>query len=604
MRIHVESGRQTAVRRRTGGVRRRPGAVRRQCSAEASVTEHTILGTLRGMVESSVRERFPDYDKPIDVAECANTSLGDFQSSSAMQIFSALAKAGETSFRSPRDVADEIVAGISEREMFDSITIAGPGFINFRLSDNYIRSELFRETKSAELGPTIKRHVLVDFSSPNIAKEMHVGHLRSTIIGDTLCNVFEFCGYTTTRVNHVGDWGTQFGMLIQFMKENGISPDSSVSDLQACYKQAKQKFDVDDDFKAKSKDMVVKLQSYDPETAHMWRQICSASRAEFQTIYDRLKIRIVEKGESFYNDMIPSVLDELQSKRLIVEDAGALCIFTESDDTPVICRKSDGGFNYASTDLAAVRHRIMSEKADKIIYVTDQGQHKHFKAIFKTANEAGWGDAQVALEHVGFGVVLGEDGKRLRTRSGETVKLKSLLDEAEERCFKFLEEKGTNLTTDEIKHASKVLGVSSVKYADLQNNRLTNYTFSFDRMLDLKGNTAMYLQYSHARVATILQKSSFAGRPDQFSISHEEERLLAIQIIKFQDALLTTLQDLAPSKLCEYLYTLCSTFNNFYAECKVIGGDNEESRIYLCERTLSTMKLTFSLLGIEPLERL
>ena len=579
----------------------RAARVRRFSSIQKS--DGTLIGTLREMVQLSVRDKFPDYAEPVDVAECANPSLGDYQCSSAMQIFSVLKRAGYTNFHSPRDVADCIISGICRSPTFDSITIAGPGFINFKLSEQFINSQLQQARLEKATDGSLGK-VLVDFSSPNIAKEMHVGHLRSTIIGDVLCNVFEHCGYATARVNHVGDWGTQFGMLIQFMNDHEISSDSSVSDLQQFYKQAKERFDHDELFKARSKEAVIKLQSYEPSALGKWRQICEASRKEFQIIYDRLNIRIDEKGESFYNDMIPDVLDELLSKGIIVENAGALCIFDDdpTEEAPVICRKSDGGFNYASTDLAALRYRIREEGADRIIYVTDQGQYKHFKAIFKTASAAGWGNS--SFEHVGFGVVLGDDGKRLRTRSGDTVKLKELLDEAEERCLQFLQTRGTELSPPEIREAAKVLGVSAVKYADLHNNRLTAYTFSFDRMLDLKGNTAMYLQYSHARVATILRRASVGQPVGLVRFEHEAERLLAIQLIKWNDVLELTMKDLMPSRICDYLYTLCTTFNNFYTECKVIGGENEASRVLLCSRTATTIQLAFSLLGMQPLARL
>lgn len=582
-------------------------AARRSACFRATASEETLMGTLRQTVETAVLDKFPFYDKSIEVTECNNPSLGDYQSNSAMQVFSVLKQTGQTELNSPRDVASEIVSSLSNKDIFESISVAGPGFINFRLSNDFICSQLGKEEANHGAGSGSLGHVLVDFSSPNIAKEMHVGHLRSTIIGDTLCNIFEYCGYTTSRVNHVGDWGTQFGMLIQFMADNKKSLRSSVTDLQSYYKEAKQRFDIDEEFAKKSKALVVKLQSYEPETLRMWEEICEASRIEFQTIYDRLNVRIDEKGESFYNDMIPDVLDELLSKALIVEDAGALCIFESPDSAPVICRKSDGGFNYASTDLAAIHYRTTTENADRIIYVTDQGQQNHFKAIFKTALAAGWGGQGVSFEHVGFGVVLGEDGKRLRTRSGETVKLKSLLDEAEERCLRFLQEKGSRLPPEELEDAARILGISSVKYADLHNNRLTNYTFSFDRMLDLKGNTAMYLQYSHARVATVLRKAAEQGlviEKRTINISNASERMLALQLIKLNDALQVTVKDLTPSRLCEYLYALCTVFNNFYAESKVLGGENEASRIYLCKQTAHTMKLTFSLLGMEPINRL
>jgi len=570
------------------------------------LADGSIYNSVRRLVECSVKSTFPQYENIIDVTECTNPALGDYQSSSALQIFSAMRRKGDTKFSSPRDVAEVIVAGIADTHVFESISVAGPGFINLKLSQEFISSAFFNMNRDVDR--PVKPHVVVDFSSPNIAKEMHVGHLRSTIIGDVLCNIFEHVGYKVTRLNHVGDWGTQFGMLIQYMKDNSISAPLNASNLQEYYKQAKRKFDLDEQFKKRAQEEVVKLQKYDSDTIAEWEKICQISREEFQTIYDRLDIRIVERGESFYNKMIPQVLDELETGGFVIEDKGALCIFNDEDETPVICRKSDGGFNYASTDLAAVRYRIMHEKADEIIYVTDLGQLKHFDAIFKTAIAAGWGDPRkVKLKHVGFGVVLGEDGKRLRTRSGDTIKLKDLLDEAENRCEKFLRDKGSSLSLAEIQHAAKVLGTSSVKYADLHNNRLTNYTFSFDRMLDLKGNTAMYLQYSHARVAAVLERArSQPGKQNQreIRIINTSERMLALHLLKFDDAIAATVADLLPSRICEYVFNLCTLFNNFYAECKVLGGENEQSRIHLCEQTQTTLKLAFSLLGMTPLEKI
>jgi len=590
----------------------RPETVRKRVVSQGSTTsslnpalvESTVRASIRKVLESSLHVKFPDHVSFIDVSECSNPGMGDYQSNSAMQIFSSMKKQGKSEFRSPRDVAEEIISGMQDVRMFDSVSIAGPGFINFKLTDSFISEKMCAVPGGQNIANV---RVVVDFSSPNIAKEMHVGHLRSTIIGDSLCNAFELAGCSTVRVNHVGDWGTQFGMLINFMNENDISMDACVSDLQRYYKDAKRAFDSDENFKQRSKDVVVKLQSYDPVTIEAWKKICAASRQEFRSIYDRLNIHIEEKGESFYNDMIPSVLDELVEKEVIVEDKGALCIFAEPGEAPVICRKSDGGFNYASTDLAAINYRISHEKAKMIVYVTDQGQNKHFKAIFKTAEAAGWVSSDVALKHVGFGVVLGEDGKRLRTRSGDTIKLKALLDEAEERCLEFLQTKDSSLPTAELKNVAHILGMSSVKYADLHNNRTTNYTFSFDRMLDLKGNTAMYLQYSHARVATILHKldgTESSQLVDRLTISNETERQLALHIGKFNDALVETIEELAPSKMCEYLYVLCTVFNNFYAACRVMGGENESSRILLCNMTASKMRAAFSVLGIEPIDRL
>ena len=327
-----------------------------------------------------------------------------------------------------------------------------------------------------------------------------------------------------------------------------------------------------------------------------------------------LGIKILESGESFYNHMIPDVLDDLIKKDIAVESDGALCIFQGNDEPPLICRKSDGGFNYASTDLAAMRQRISEERADWIIYVTDMGQSRHFEAVFDAANRAGWLNADqeglhVRLNHVGFGLVMGEDGKRFRTRSGDTVPLKSLLVEAQSRCLKSLRERDSALDPDELEEASRIMGIGAVKYADLQNNRLTNYTFSYDRMLDLKGNTAVYLLYTHARISSILERAGDQRyktdiHADDLLLLEEKERLLALAILKFPDSIESTVQELLPSRLCDYTYQLCVSFNEFYGTCKVIGTDQEKSRLILCHATALSLRQSFHILGIEPLFRL
>ncbi len=326
-----------------------------------------------------------------------------------------------------------------------------------------------------------------------------------------------------------------------------------------------------------------------------------------------LGIGILERGESFYNHMIPNVLEDLMKKGIAVESDGALCIFQDKDGPPLICRKSDGGFNYASTDLAAMRQRISEEGADWIIYVTDMGQSRHFEAVFDAALRAGWLNSDqegshVRLSHVGFGLVMGDDGKRFRTRSGDTVPLKSLLLEAQSRCLESLRDRDSGLSSDELEEAARIMGIGAVKYADLQNNRLTNYTFSYNRMLDLKGNTAVYLLYTHARISSILDRAGdkrYETFPaDDLVLLDEKERLLALAILKFPDAIESTVQDLLPSRLCDYTYQLCVSFNEFYGTCKVVGTDQETSRLILCHATALCLRQSFHILGIEPLYRL
>lgn len=539
-----------------------------------------------------------------------------------MQLFAELKKNGDATFSNPRALAEAIVEAVNNKNgLFASTSVAGPGFINVTFSTSHLAQQLAHVVHDAEDGKVTilarqdtlpARKAVVDFSSPNIAKEMHVGHLRSTIIGETICRTLESIGVETVRLNHVGDWGTQFGMLLTHLSDK-TDADFEIRDLQAFYKESKLRFDTDEEFKLRSQAAVVKLQAGDEEMIAKWKRICEVSRQEFEEIYRLLDIKIEERGESFYNSMIPDVLDELIEKKIAVTNDGALCIFQEKDGPPLICRKSDGGFNYASTDLAAMRHRIKDVRADWIIYVTDMGQSRHFEAVFDAAKRANWlnegQDSSVRLDHVSFGLVMGEDGKRFRTRSGETVPLKSLLSEAQSRCLDSLQSReNNNMDEDKLQEAARIMGISAIKYADLHNNRTTNYTFSYDRMLDLKGNTAVYLLYTHARISSILDRagdeviSSFDE--GDLVLTDEKERRLALAILKLPDTIDSVIQDLLPSRLCDYTYSLCVAFNEFYGACKVIGDEQEKQRLILCHTTALSLRRAFYILGIEPLYRL
>lgn len=563
-----------------------------------------------------------DIHIELNVTECSNPSLGDYQCNSAMQLFAELKKNGDATFSNPRALAEAIVEAVNNKNgLFASTSVAGPGFINVTFSTSHLAQQLAHVVHDAEDGKVTilarqdtlpARKAVVDFSSPNIAKEMHVGHLRSTIIGETICRTLESIGVETVRLNHVGDWGTQFGMLLTHLSDK-TDADFEIRDLQAFYKESKLRFDSDEEFKLRSQAAVVKLQAGDEEMIAKWKRICEVSRQEFEEIYRLLDIKIEERGESFYNSMIPDVLDELIEKKIAVTNDGALCIFQEKDGPPLICRKSDGGFNYASTDLAAMRHRIKDVRADWIIYVTDMGQSRHFEAVFDAAKRANWlnegQDSSVRLDHVSFGLVMGEDGKRFRTRSGETVPLKSLLSEAQSRCLDSLQSReNNNMDEDKLQEAARIMGISAIKYADLHNNRTTNYTFSYDRMLDLKGNTAVYLLYTHARISSILDRagdeviSSFDE--GDLVLTDEKERRLALAILKLPDTIDSVIQDLLPSRLCDYTYSLCVAFNEFYGACKVIGDEQEKQRLILCHTTALSLRRAFYILGIEPLYRL
>ncbi|MCX5950120.1 MAG: arginine--tRNA ligase, partial [Cyanobacteria bacterium] len=480
----------------------------------------------------------------------------------------------------------------------------------------------------SEVGPVAPADpVIVDFSSPNIAKEMHVGHLRSTIIGDALARVLEFRGHPVLRLNHVGDWGTQFGMLITHLKQ--VAPQAlttadavDLGDLVAFYRQAKARFDADEAFQTTAREEVVRLQSGDPVSRRAWQLLCEQSRREFQAIYDRLDIRLNERGESFYNPYLEAVVADLDASGLLVQDDGAQCVFLEGvsgkegKPLPVIVRKTDGGFNYATTDLAAIRYRFADSPAGdgarRVIYVTDAGQASHFAGVFQVARRAGWIPAGSRLEHVPFGLVQGEDGKKLKTRSGDTVRLKDLLDEAVERCEadlrRRLAEEGRAESEEFIRHVATTVGLAAVKYADLSQNRTTNYQFSFDRMLALQGNTAPYLLYAVVRIAGIARKGgdvvTDSDQPLQFS--EPQEWALVRQLLDF-DAVIAAVEDeLLPNRLCAYLFELSQVFNRFYDQVPVLKAPPQarESRLALCRLSADTLKLGLGLLGIPTLERM
>jgi arginyl-tRNA synthetase len=504
-------------------------------------------------------------------------------------------------------------------------SIAGPGFINVTLSRPWLAqrlSALLRDGAASWAPPVPggRSRAVVDFSSPNIAKEMHVGHLRSTILGDTLARCLEFAGADVLRLNHVGDWGTQFGMLIEHLADQpGGAEGASIGDLQAFYKASKKRFDEDAAFKARAQAAVVRLQAGAPDARAAWGRICDVSRAEFETLYERLGVTLTERGESYYNDIIPARLEELSRLGVSTLSEGAECVFTPGVKTPLIVRKSDGGFNYASTDLAALWQRINVERAEWVIYVTDAGQGSHFAQVFDAARAAGWlaADGRVRVDHVGFGLVMGDDGKRFRTRSSETVRLADLLDEARARCLAQMRERGGReddapRSEDELEAAAAAMGYGAVKYADLNQNRITNYTFSFDRMLDLKGNTAVYLLYAHARINSIVRKAGLqpealaAASAAHIALVAPEEAALALAIARFPEAVDAVLNELMPNRLTDYLYELSAKYNEFYGACTVVGSEEQASRLALCAATATVMRQCFELLGINyaPLMRI
>ncbi|KAL6847961.1 hypothetical protein ACP4OV_022089 [Aristida adscensionis] len=564
---------------------------------ESTAAGHGVESVKRELcrlVASSLSATAPGLDVE-PMLEVSKPSNGDYQCNNAMSLFSRIGGPG-TNFQNPKQIGQAIANNLPPSTIIESKCVAGPGYVNMVISNDWIAEGystcLSMVSNHGHQPCRLRGH---DFSSPNIAKEMHVGHVRSTIIGDTLARMFEYASVEVLRRNHVGDGGTQFGMLIEFLFEKfpdwGEVGNQTIGDLQTLYKASKERFDDEEsDFKDRARQAVVQLQ-----------------------------------GESFYNPYIPPILEELTKKGLITESDSARVIFIEGQKNPLIVVKSDGGFNYASTDLAALWYRLNVEKAECVIYVTDVGQQDHFQKIFSAASMAGWlqdekENRYPKTNHVGFGLVLGLDGKRFRTRCTEVVRLVDLLDEAKSQCktelIQRLSEKGkiADWTDEELDKTSEAIGFGAVKYADLKNNRLTDYTFSFERMLSDKGNTAVYLQYAHARICSIIRKANkdieelkergAIAFVDAEGRERPEERALGLHLIRFQEVVEAACNDLFPHYLCDYLYGLSEAFSKFYVKCPVIGGPEETSRLLLCEATAVVMRQCFHLLGITPVYKL
>jgi len=547
----------------------------------------------------------------------AKPQFGDYQCNNAMGLFKQYGSV--LNVKNPKEMAEKIHDALATsdgtKSVFDSIIVAPAGFITVKLSTKWITDELKKVGSNGVkyTDPNPKR-VAVDFSSPNIAKEMHVGHMRSTILGETICRVLESSGHTVSRINHLGDWGTQFGMLIEYIKEeypDFLEKTPEIGDLEIFYKAAKKRFDADPDFKLRAQRQVVALQSGEPFARNAWKILCEISLASFHQIYDRIGVTIEERGESFYNEMIPGVVEKLTQLGLVKESEGAKCIFTSIDDVPLMAVKSDGGYGYDSTDLAAINHRLFDLKSDWLVYLTDLGQENHFHKLFDAAKQANWHvPGKTRLDHVGFGMVLGEDGKRFRTRSSETVKLKDLLDEAASRSEADLRERfsgSENPKSDEwFKMAAETIGIGAVRYFDMRSNRTTNYLFSYDKMLDPKGNTAVYLLYAYARICSIIRQSKVdiadLNAEKELVLTADQERALALELLKFPDMVNSVLNDLYPHKLTDYMWELSNKFTAFYMECRVVDSPEMRSRLILCKLTKDVLAQCFFFLGIKPLE--
>ena len=578
----------------------------------------SILSQLQQQVEKAIALAYGSSSLSLpEITQSTQAHFGHYQCNNALKIAKELRL-------SPRDVAANLIAHWERPiEMIASLEVAGPGFINISLTPSFLARRVEGILQDVRLGvelPLKKEKVIVEFSSPNIAKELHVGHLRSTIIGDALARLFEFLGYDVLRLNHIGDWGTQFGMLIVYMQE--VAPavlegkeETDLITLMKWYQASKKRFDEDEGFKKRSQLQVVKLQSTDVASLNAWRIICKISSKAFQEIYTLLDVKLEERGESFYNADLPVVIKELEEKKLLSISDGAKCLFLEGfvgregTALPMIVQKSDGGYNYDTTDLAAIRHRIRTEKAERIIYVTDAGQSLHFAMLFKAAELAGYLDPKkTRVDHVPFGVVLGPDGKKFKTRSGQTEKLLDLLLEAVAQSKKIMQERLPELSEAELVQAATILGIDAVKYADLSCHRIKDYSFSYERMLKFEGNTAAFLLYAYVRIQGIKRKvgkdpSSSLGKIP-IHLEHPSEIALALHLCQFPEYLEAMSKELLPNRLCDYLYELAEKFNAFFRDCRVEGTPEQNSRLLLTEACARVLQKGLSLIGVKTVDRM
>ncbi|KAL6448431.1 hypothetical protein ACFW04_000390 [Cataglyphis niger] len=604
-------------------------AERNKTSAMSNISQSNIISinnTLREIIRKAITAAYPDVlNPPIIVTATNNSKFGDYQCNSAMPVAQQLNSSGNKV--APRIVADNIMSKLEESSLVDKYEVAGSGFINIYLKREFGQLTLSNWLKIGDVPPPYvkKKRVIVDFSSPNIAKEMHVGHLRSTIIGDSISKLLEYLGHDVLRLNHIGDWGTQFGMLIAHLQDkfpNYSTVAPAIQDLQAFYKESKIRFDSDKEFKKRAYECVVKLQAFEPDITKAWKMICDVSRQEFEKVYTQLDIKLIERGESFYQKYMELIVKELESKNLLEEDNGRKVMWGEKHGVgiPLTIIKSDGGFTYDTSDMAALKQRVEEERADWLIYVTDAGQSLHFQMLESCAKKAGILKSFHRMNHVGFGVVLGERKKKFKTRSGDTVKLAELLDEGLKRALEKLKEKERDkvLSEEELKAAQESVAYGCIKYADLLHNRNHEYVFSFDKMLEDKGNTAVYLLYALTRIRSIARTAKITqdelrkyAHDTPISLEHEKEWKLAKVLLKFPDIVLDISEHMYLHPLCEFCYEISCAFTEFYDKCYCVEKNQAGEiikvhigRILLTEATAIVLEKCFALLGLKPVARM
>ncbi|EIO7468060.1 arginine--tRNA ligase [Salmonella enterica subsp. enterica] len=550
------------------------------------------------------------------VRQSAKVQFGDYQANGMMAVAKKLGMA-------PRQLAEQVLTHLDLSGIASKVEIAGPGFINIFLEPAFLAEQVQQALASDRLGvsqPT-RQTIVVDYSAPNVAKEMHVGHLRSTIIGDAAVRTLEFLGHHVIRANHVGDWGTQFGMLIAWLEkqQQENAGDMALADLEGFYRDAKKHYDEDEAFAERARNYVVKLQSGDAYFREMWRKLVDITMTQNQITYDRLNVTLTRDdvmGESLYNPMLPGIVADLKAKGLAVESEGATVVFLdefknkEGDPMGVIIQKKDGGYLYTTTDIACAKYRYETLHADRVLYYIDSRQHQHLMQAWTIVRKAGYVPDSVPLEHHMFGMMLGKDGKPFKTRAGGTVKLADLLDEALERARRLVAEKNPDMPANELEKLANAVGIGAVKYADLSKNRTTDYIFDWDNMLAFEGNTAPYMQYAYTRVLSVFRKAdideqALASAP--VIISEDREAQLAARLLQFEETLTVVAREGTPHVMCAYLYDVAGLFSGFYEHCPILSAENDavrNSRLKLAQLTAKTLKLGLDTLGIETVERM
>ncbi|HBU6375198.1 TPA: arginine--tRNA ligase [Klebsiella variicola] len=550
------------------------------------------------------------------VRQSAKVQFGDYQANGVMAVAKKLGMA-------PRQLAEQVLSHLDLNGIANKVEIAGPGFINIFLDPAFLADNVNRALQSERLGVTKPQAqtIVVDYSAPNVAKEMHVGHLRSTIIGDASVRTLEFLGHKVIRANHVGDWGTQFGMLIAYLekKQQENAGEMALADLEGFYREAKKHYDEDEAFAERARSYVVKLQGGDQYFLQMWRKLVDITMSQNQITYDRLNVTLTRDdvmGESLYNPMLPGIVADLKAKGLAVESEGATVVFLdeyknkEGEPMGVIIQKKDGGYLYTTTDIACAKYRYETLHADRVLYYIDSRQHQHLMQAWTIVRKAGYVPDSVPLEHHMFGMMLGKDGKPFKTRAGGTVKLADLLDEALERARRLVAEKNPDMSADELENLAKVVGIGAVKYADLSKNRTTDYVFDWDNMLAFEGNTAPYMQYAYTRVLSVFRKAGIdenAMNDAPVVIAEDREAQLAARLLQFEETLSVVAREGTPHVMCAYLYDLAGLFSGFYEHCPILSAESEEtrnSRLKLALLTAKTLKLGLDTLGIETVERM